>query len=377
VIRVGKVARERWDVVVTGAGPAGCAAAARILQSRRGASVLMLDRADFPRDKVCGDGIAARVFSALAEVGIDRAELTAGYSPTRTLRLSSPRGRTVERSMPDEGFVIPRLVFDGRLLQVVRSRGATFRQHTVHRIQVDADAVVIDGSIACDVLIGADGAESTVRRAAGFAPHRPGTVAVAIRGYAQELPHQHGAQIITMTRHSWPAYAWSFPVGAGLANVGYGEVSTAAGVTRATLLKRMHRLLPGLGPIEVRGHRLPLSIDRPPVRPGRVLLAGDALSLINPLSGEGIYYAVRSGMAAADAALSGQRAGDLYRKLLRQQLGRHLRHTTTLARLVKWWPLIDAGVEAARRDQGAFDDLAALALADGRITRRLVRGLRW
>ena len=370
------MARERWDVVVAGGGPAGCAAAARILQSRPGARLLVLDRADFPRDKVCGDGIAAQVFAALAEVGIDRAELTAGYSPSRNLRLNSPRGRTVERSMPDEGFVIPRLVFDDRLLQAVRSRGAVFRQHTVRRVQVDPDAVVIDGTMACEVLIGADGAESTVRRAVGFAPHRPGTVAVAIRGYAPEFSHQHGAQIITMTQHSWPAYAWSFPVGGGLANVGYGEVSAGAGVTRAALLTRMHHLLPGLGPIDVRGHRLPLSTDRPPVRPGRVLLAGDALSLINPLSGEGIYYAVRSGMAAGDAALSGQRAGDLYRKLLRQQLGTHLRHTTILARLVKWSALIDAGVEAARRDQGAFDDLAALALADGRITRRLIRGLR-
>ena len=146
-------------------------------------------------------------------------------------------------------------------------------------------------------------------------------------------------------------------------------------VSRADLVARLHQLLPGVEPSDVRGHRLPLSTGRPEVPGGRVLLVGDAHSLINPLSGEGIYYAVRSGFAAADAAPSGAGAGDLYRRLLQARLGTHLRHTSLLARLTRRPGPIDAGVEAARRSQGVFDDLVEVALADGRITPRLLAGL--
>ena len=92
-----------------------------------------------------------------------------------------------------------------------------------------------------------------------------------------------------MYGRNWPAYAWSFPLGDGRANVGYGELLTGRAPTRAAMLDRMRELLPGLdpAPTRLRAHRLPLSPGRPAVADGRVLLAGDALSLINPLSGEG------------------------------------------------------------------------------------------
>lgn len=366
---------QRWDVVIVGAGPAGCAAAARLLQSAPRSRVLLLDRTDFPRDKVCGDGIAAQVVHALTEVGLDPAELTAGYPGCPRIRLRSPAGRTVERFVAEPGFVIPRKVFDARLLAAVLARGAEFRRHSVRSLTRTPDGVVLDGGISAGVVIGADGAESTIRRLAGVPANRVGQVALAVRGYAPELAGQGGAQLLTMTENRWPAYAWSFPLGDGTANVGYGEVLTDGPVSRAELVARMHRLLPGVQPSDIRGHRLPLSTGRPTVRSGRVLLVGDAHSLINPLSGEGIYYAVRSGFAAADASASGAGAGDLYRRLLQARLGAHLRHTSVLARLTRRPGPIDAGVEAARRSQGMFDDLVDVALADGRITRRLIAGL--
>ena len=366
---------ERWDVVIVGAGPAGCAAAARLLQSAPSSRVLLLDRSDFPRDKVCGDGIAAQAVDALAEVGLDPAGITAGYPRCLRIRLRSPAGRTVERIVAEPGFVIPRRVFDARVLSAVRARGAVFRRHSVRALSHTPDGVVLDGAITAGVVIGADGAESMVRRLVGVPPNRAGQVALAVRGYAPELAGQDGAQLLTMTENRWPAYAWSFPLGDGTANVGYGEVLTEAPVSRADLVARLHRLLPGVQPTDIRGHRLPLSTGRPEVPGGRVLLVGDAHSLINPLSGEGIYYAVRSGFAAADAAAAGAGAGDLYRRLLQARLGAHLRHTSLLARLTRRTGPIDAGVEAARRSQGVFDDLVDVALADGRITPRLVGGL--
>jgi flavin-dependent dehydrogenase len=267
------------------------------------------------------------------------------------------------------------MVFDARLLAAVQARGAVFRRHSVRRLTRTVDGVVLDGAIEAGVVIGADGAESTVRRLAGVPANPVGQVALAVRGYAPELAGQSGAQLLTMTGNRWPAYAWSFPLGNCMANVGYGELLGEVPVSRADLVARLHELLPGVEPSDIRGHRLPLSTGRPKVPDGRVLLVGDAQSLINPLSGEGIYYAVRSGFAAADAAPAGAKAGELYRRLLQARLGIHLRHTSLLARLTRQtWP-IDAGVEAARRHQGVFDDLVDVALADGRISSRLVTGL--
>ncbi len=368
---------EPWDVVVVGGGPAGSAAALRVLTTDPSARVLIVDRADFPRDKVCGDGIAAQVFHALTEIGIDRADLVDGFPACDRLRLRSPGGRTADRTMREEVFVIPRLVFDARLMAAAQARGAVLRRHTVRTIDQDSDGVTLDGRLRSRVVIGADGAESTVRRALGVPSNGVGRMAVAIRGYSPELPDQDKAQLITMTGNRWPAYAWSFPLGDGTANVGYGELTTATPVSRATLAGRLQALLPGVTPdLRLRAHRLPLSTGRPAIADGRVLLVGDAQSLINPLSGEGIYYAIRSGLAAGEAAVAGSAAGARYRSLLRDQLGRHLRHTTVLARLMRWPGLIDAGVQAAGRDQRAFDDLVEVALADGLITPRLISRLR-
>ena len=366
---------ERWDVVIVGAGPAGCAAAARLLQSEPTCRVLLVDRSDFPRDKVCGDGIAAQAVDALAALGLDPAEITAGFPRCPRIRLRSPGGSTVERTVAEPGFVIPRTVFDARLLAAAQARGAVFRRSQVRTLHRTTDGVVLDGELTAGVVIGADGAESAVRRLAGVPANPVGTVALAVRGYAAAPAGQHDAQLLTMTDHRWPAYAWSFPIGDGRVNVGYGEVLTKEPVSRAELESRMHDLLPGVRPSDVRGHRLPLFTGRPDVPAGRVLLVGDAQSLINPLSGEGIFYAIASGAAAADAAPAGAGAGELYRRLLAARLGRHLRHTSLLARLTRRpWP-IDAGVRAALRSQGVFDDLVDVALADGRITGRLVRGL--
>jgi geranylgeranyl reductase family protein len=370
---------ERWDVVVVGGGPAGaaCAAAARQADSR--ARVLVLDRADFPRDKVCGDGIAPEAFDVLEDLGIDRAALTEGYPAVERLRLRSPGGETVERAMPRPAYVVPRVVLDERLLTAALASGAEFRRHNVHRLEVHETHVDVDGRFEATVVVGADGAESVVRRMAGIAPNRPTATAIAIRGYAPEPAEAAGVQLITTTEQRWPAYAWSFPLGDGLANVGYGEL-VSSGVTRGGLLAGLDRLLPGVQPTGVKGHRLPLSTGRPHQPDGRVLLAGDAASLINPLTGEGIFYAVLSGTLAGRAALQGAEAGRAYRRALQQRLARHLRHSSAAARLSAWPRLMDAAFRAAARDQRVFDDVVHLGLADGLLTSRTltaaVRSLR-
>jgi geranylgeranyl reductase family protein len=360
---------EHWDVVVVGGGPAGAACAAAARRADPAARVLVLDRADFPRDKVCGDGIAPEALDVLAGLGLDPAALTAGYAPVPRLRLRSPGGATVERTMHRPASVVPRAVLDHRLLTAARATGAEFRRHVVRRLDVQPTHVDIDGVLSAAVVVGADGAESVVRRALGMRPNRDDRLAIALRGYAPEPPGTAGVQVILTTERRWPAYAWSFPLGDGRANVGYGEL-VSGGVNREGLLAGLHRLLPGVEAVELKAHRLPLSTGRPRQPDGRVLLAGDAASLINPLTGEGIFYAVLSGALAGAAAVGGGDAGADYRRALDARLGRHLRHSSTASWVSRWPRLMDAVFRAAADDQRVFDDVVDLGLADGRLTAR-------
>lgn len=352
-------------VLVVGAGPAGSAAA--LAACRAGASVLLLDSAEFPRDKVCGDGVAPHALDVLAELGLDPAALVAGSEPAHTLDLRSPGGARARRRTSAPSWVVPREVFDDRLRAAAVAAGAEVRRHRVR--EVDPEAGVVDG-IPADVIVGADGAESVVRRAIGTPAPRAGTVALAIRGYAPADAWPAGEQLLCMTRDHWPAYAWAFPIGDGQANVGYGELLRGTAPTRAHLLARLHELLPDARPTRLRAHRLPLSSGRVRPRDGRVLLAGDAAGLINPMTGEGIFYAVLSGMLAGQAAAGGTDPGRAYRTALRARLGTHFRHTDTLALLSRRPWLLDAGMRAARADQRVFDEVVELGLGEGRLHAR-------
>jgi geranylgeranyl reductase family protein len=360
---------EHWDVVVVGGGPAGAACAAAARRAAPSARVLVLDRAAFPRDKVCGDGIAPEALDVLARLGMDPDALTEGYAPVSRLRLRSPGGTTVEREMHRPARVVPRAVLDSRVLTAALATGAELRRHVVRRIVVRPTHVEVDGVLTAGVLVGADGAESVVRRAVGVRPNRPAQMAIALRGYAPAPPELDGVQAILTTEQRWPAYAWSFPLGDGRANVGYGEL-VSSGVNREGLLAGLGRLLPGVEAEGLKAHRLPLSTGRFRQPDGRVLLAGDAASLINPLTGEGIFYAVLSGALAGAATAGGADAGAAYRSALGARLTRHLRHSSTASWASRWPWVMDAVLRAAGAEQRVFDDVVDLGLADGRLTAR-------
>jgi flavin-dependent dehydrogenase len=287
-------------------------------------------------------------------------------------------------------WVIPRQVFDARLVRHATRAGALLRRHRVRDVEVTPDGVVLDGRITGRVVVAADGAHSVVRSALG----RPSVRrrALAIRGYAPTPAGRVGRQVIVYGDRRQPSYAWAFDRGDGLSNVGYGELLGSAGPpSRGLLLEQLERLLPGAteGADQWRAHHLPLSPWRWPQPDGRVLLTGDAAGLINPMTGEGIYYAVASGILAGRTAAgtvgrtaaatlrspAPETAGARHRGEVRRLLARHLRHTFVTSRLSNAPAVVDAGIRAAARDQRVFDDLVEIGLGQGLITPRLAVGL--
>jgi len=395
-----------WDVVVVGAGPAGASAALSARQARPDARILLLDRDDFPRDKSCGDGVAPHVLDVLASVGVVGIE--AGYVGVERLRIGFASGPAADGLMARRAYVIPREVFDARLVQAAVRREVDLRRHRVRKVAVTGDSgpVVLDDEIRARVVIAADGASSVLRRQLSpsrirattwppdwphswrFAGKPPGFggahTAMAIRGYAPVAPGRAGQQLIVFrdpdqgggpTR---PAYAWSFPIGDGRANIGYGELlGSGRSLSRQHLLDRLDELLPGAtdGAESWRAHLLPLSTGRPRQPDGRILFAGDAMNLINPVTGEGIFYAVASGVLAGRAALEPGDPGRAYRASMRRTLGVHLRHTDAATLLARSSSVMAAALRAADRNPRTFDDLVELGLGDGKLTPSALRGI--
>ncbi len=352
------------DVAVVGAGPAGSAAALRALQLRPDARVLLLDAAAFPRDKTCGDGIAAQALDLVAALGVPG--VSGLGPPVPRLRLRSPGGRVVERTCARPNRVVPRTVFDAELVGAAVARGARLLRHRVRRLDVRPDRVVLDDTVAARVVIGADGANSTVRRLLGGPAAPPSTTAVAVRGYAPAAVDPD-ALVIEFAHGPYPAYAWSFPLPGGGANVGFGVFDRRGSGSRAELMAALRAVLPGQepDPATVRGHHLPLSTGPRHHPDGRVLLAGDAAALVNPLTGEGIFDALASGVLAGRAALLGGGAGTAHRAAMRRTFERHHTHGALLARLLRRPRFLDAAVLAAARRQSVFDAAIDLGLGRG------------
>jgi geranylgeranyl reductase family protein len=363
-----------WDLVVVGAGPAGSAAAIAAKRANASARVLIVDKAAAGRDKVCGDGIGPDAVRLLTRLGAAEDALRPEEAISR-FRIEVVNGPALDGTPPEPGYVVPRAEFDKRLLERALAEGAEFLQDSVTGAQQDSSGVRLatksGAALQGKFVVAADGAYSPVRRSLGVEPNRGRHMATAIRGYATEASDHSKVLYIGWDRGGRGlTYVWKFPTGDGRFNVGYGTTHATREISAAFLNERLRELLGHdvkLDGVRMRGHQLPLSTSRPRPAHGRVLLTGDAASLVNPLSGEGIVYALLSGELAGTAAVVATDPGVTYRAGLQAALGRHHRHVSVLARLATP-TAVTAALRGAAGDPHSLDALLGVSLGTGSFT---------
>jgi menaquinone-9 beta-reductase len=324
------------DVIVVGAGPSGATTAYHLAQA--GLDVLLIEKARFPRDKVCGDGLTPRAVKALVAMGVDVGP-GSGWLRNKGLRVIGA-GMRLEMpwpeldSYPGYGLVRPRAALDETLARRAQAAGARLLEGvtvtgpvlddsgkivgvTARAEAEDADAAAHDSERKVDsrltfrsrIVVAADGNSSRLSVAMGLRRRDDRPLGVAVRTYYTSP--RHDDDYLESWLDLWdgdrllPGYGWIFGMGDGTSNVGLGLLNTSAAFGNTdyrVLLKRWLRSMPEeWGYVEenrtepVRGAALPMGFNRTPHYHRGLLLAGDAAGMVNPFNGEGIAYAMESG----------------------------------------------------------------------------------
>jgi geranylgeranyl reductase family protein len=322
------------DVIVVGAGPGGSASGYHL--AKHGARVLILEKTEFPREKVCGDGLTPRAVKQLLDMGIDTSA-EAGWLRNYGLRVIGGGVRLELKwpelaSYPDYGLVRTRLDFDDMLAKQAEKAGALlYTSHNVTGPVLDADGRVTgvqvktpDGEkrLSAPLVIAADGVSGRFPLSMGMAKREDRPMGVAVRRY-----YRCEAKANDDYLESWlelrskeagdtllPGYGWIFGLGDGRVNVGLGVLNSSKAYQQTNY---RHMLTDWLSTTpedwglcdesnadgKILGAALPMGFNRTPHYTRGMMLVGDSGGMVNPFNGEGIAYAMESGQLAAEIVL--------------------------------------------------------------------------
>ncbi|MEU1836108.1 geranylgeranyl reductase family protein [Micromonospora chersina] len=323
------------DVIVVGAGPGGSATAYHL--ARHGVRVLLLEKTEFPREKVCGDGLTPRAVRQLIRMGVDTSP-EAGWLHNKGLRVIGG-GVRLEldwpdlASFPNYGLVRTRLDFDDLLAQRAVAAGAKLRTSVnvlgpvlgaddrVIGVQAEVGPDKEPATFHAPLVVAADGVSGRFPLALGLAKREDRPIGVAVRRYYRS-PAKHDDDYL----ESWlelrakgndallPGYGWIFGLGDGRVNVGLGVLNSSSAFGKTNYRRLLTDWLANTpedwgmtdetnaeGPIL--GAALPMGFNRVPHYTRGVLLVGDSGGMVNPFNGEGIAYAMESGELAAEVAV--------------------------------------------------------------------------
>ena len=307
------------DVLIVGGGPSGSAAATVLADSGR--SALIVDKATFPRDKCCGDGLTTLALRLLEALDFDRSTVES-WLDIDDISLRSPSGQEMTLPLPrNSGLyaaVARRQDLDMALLNMARARGAEVREGvamtsiTPQHDHIDVD--LADGTtVSARYVIGADGMWSPVRKALGLNVENYRGEWHAFRQYRRDDGPLSRQLWVWFEPDLLPGYAWSFPLPNGVVNIGFGIVrgDSMSGAEMAALwrdlLQRPH-IADVLGNNEAEGpHRawpIPARLPHIGLTGPRTFFVGDAATATDPMTGEGIGQALETAMLAAQAIIT-------------------------------------------------------------------------
>jgi geranylgeranyl reductase family protein len=348
--------REHHDVLVVGAGPAGISAAIHL--HRLGITATVIDKATFPRDKCCGDGLTTGALRLLEELEFDPSHVTS-WTPCRDVVLRSPSGKHVRLELPANGrfaAIAPRMELDAALVEHARRLGIEVLEGVsfdrVMSYDHDSINVMLDpgGRRSFSSIVAADGMWSTVRK--GLGANLPNYLGEwhAFRQYAHNVtgPARHEL-FVWFDEDLLPGYAWSFPLHDGRANVGFGILrgsKSSPGEMKSqwtSLLSRPHvRAALGEGAEmvdRVTAWPIPARVTSATLTSPRVCYVGDAACVTDALTGEGIGQALLSGKLAAEAIAACEPADPIepglrYEKAMRRHFFADHRMSVVLGRIL-------------------------------------------
>ncbi|MEM6765641.1 MAG: NAD(P)/FAD-dependent oxidoreductase [Bacteroidota bacterium] len=377
------------DIAIIGAGPAGSSCALSLKDS--GVSVLLIDKAYFPRDKICGDALSGKVVSGLKSMIPDiRAKLT-NFEEARDawgIRFFSPSTHSLDvpfkrnpslKKEESPSFVLPRYAFDHLLFSAVSSCPdiRVLQGHRLTHLTRTAAGWQLDthqGRLQAKLLIDASGATSLLARQTYPFKSSPKHLSVGLRQYIQGIEgcHEQGYLELHYLPSVMPGYAWIFPMGNGKANVGIGMLSSDLHKKEDTLdqiyeqflmhpsiCERMTQATPLERP---KGWSLPFGSLKRKISGDYYLMTGDAAGLIDPFTGEGIANAILSGKLAAQKAMECFQADDFsstfmesYDETLFSNIGAELKLSHQLQQVGRYPFLLNILIKKAARNPAIQD----------------------
>jgi len=381
---------ERYDAIIVGAGPSGASAAC--LFSQQGCRVLLLDKAHFPRDKVCGDAIGGKALNILARIGAETELKQKGFQRSSGLVFSSPNGTEVEIPLvadgkgTSSGYVCRRQEFDDIIFQ--RAKRACTVVEGAEAVDMlfegkratGVKAKMPDGSMrdfSANLVVGADGAASLVARKAGVFSSKAEHTCSAVRGYYKGVEGLRGNIEIHFLPECMPGYFWIFPLSGDEANVGVGMLLSDMLAKKANLQKVLEacmknkrfgnrfsgaRLMGTAG-----GWSIPLASAHRTCAGDGFVLIGDAASLVDPFSGEGIGNGMKSAAIAADTLSEAAKQGAVseekcreYERALWSEIENDIKSSYALQRLGKVPFLLDIAIGKAKKSEKVRNELAGM-----------------